>query len=1777
MSVLSFVENKGQVTDQYHKSRSDIDFRMSTPSFNIFIGDASIHYQWSRSNTSDIAGKKQTKTDAYRLDVQLVGANKNAKAVAGQKEAFFESYYLPQFQGEAASYKTITYKDIYPKIDWVLYVQDNHLKYDFVVHPGGNPRDIKLKYGGATSMKMKDGSAIATTPYGSITEQKPYAYDAATKKEITSSFVLSENTLSFNIDGNSNNNIVIDPLLDWATYYGGTQYDAGIDVAADASGNVYMCGSTISTSNIATTGANQTSFGGFEDAFLVKFNITGTRQWATYYGGADYDNFTDIDIDGSGNVYVAGETGSSSGIATTGAHQTAFGAGFNYDLYLVQFNSSGVRQWATYYGGTGHDIWAAIAVDASANVYLSGQTSSSSNIATSGAYQSSLAGNADAFIAKFNSSGVRQWGTYYGGTANDRFYSVACDASSNVYAAGETESTSGIATTGTHQTAHGGGSWDGFAVKLTSGGAVTWGTYYGGSGSDRITGIVCDGSGNAYIGGGTTSASGIATTGSYQASLNAGGSTTANDGFLAKLNSSATRQWGTYYGGSGNDKVFDIALDNTNSKLYAVGHTQSAANISTAGSYQILLNGGSDLFMTTLDFNGTRDYGTYLGGTDTEYDGNGGLAVNGGKLYATGGTYSSAGIAVGTAHQAVLSGNADGFLSSFIITSNVFINQPFNDTMFCSGTTFTLPYTVEGSFYTGNTFTLQLSNASGSFASPTTIGTATSQLSGTITATIPAGTPTGAGYRIRIASSSPSGFSGNNGKNIGIGLGPVAKPDANYNAPLCAGSTLNLTAASTTSGVFYSWTGPGGFTSNAQNPSRASATLAMSGDYIVTTSLYACSAQKDTITIEVKPMPEVPSASSNSPICETSTLNLSSSSNTNSVSYSWTGPNSFSSSAQNPSIPSATTAASGTYTVTANLNGCTQSNTISVTVRPLPSAPTASGNSPVCEGSSINLTSSSATTGVSYSWTGPNSYTSTSQNPTIANATAAMAGTYTVTATLNGCSRTSSTGITIKPVPANLTASTNAPICENATLILSATSTSNGVTYSWTGPNLFSSALQNPTIASATTAATGTYTVTADLNGCTRTATTSATVNAAPAGVSANASPTSLCAGDNINLSLSTTSTGATYSWTGPNSFSSTAQNPVIAAATTAATGTYTGTVTLNGCPVSGTISVTVLAGPNEPTLGSNSPVCENSTLTLTATGAGSGVTYSWAGPNSFSSTLQNPTIPAVTLLASGTYTLTVTNSSTCTRLKTINVTVNPTPAQPSASSSSPLCVGEDLNLTSSSTTTGVSYSWTGPNSFSSTNQNPDILGVTAAANGNYTVTATLGSCSRSRTIGVTVNPVPVITSAASNTPVCIDLDINLSATANLAGTSFTWTGPNGFMSSSQNPVISNATTADAGTYTVIGTRAGCSSAPSSTTVVVARLTPTPVAGNDGPVCIGSDLHLTATNITNATYTWTGPNGYTSIQRTPTISGVTGTEGGTYTVIADVNGCVSLPGTTQVVVNPTSFVNVFASPNDTVCDGTVSLISVAVNPGPTPIYKWFKNLNLIPGATASTYTATGVATGDEFLVVMSNTVGCGPGHADSSTSLRMTVVPPVAPVVSIVADETLLFSPSQLVTFKATATDAGDKPRFQWRRNGQNIIGANADTWATTGLAHNDSISVVLVSDYVCADPDSVESNKIGIAIKTSVGDVASIRSLALYPNPNNGRFVLSGELSQSQTIIVEIQNAIGQVVLRKSIMPAGTYLNEQMSLDNVANGVYVLRLHTTSGDAIIRFTVNRQ
>jgi hypothetical protein len=619
-SNVSFTENKGQISDQNYNPRPDVLFSGAANGLTFHIRNNGVSYQtsrvdsWKQQDENLPEGiREEGTTDSvpdqmtiYRTDINWLGFNRDYTIENGESTAGFNNYYLPSCPDGAMnvkSYTDVTFKNLYTGVDVKWYEKNGELEYDFIVAPNTDYTKISWEIKGADRISIgENGQLIIETPLGNIEEQAPIAFQGETIVEAT--WKIDGNKISFQLGSyNENEVLIIDPVVRlWGTYYGGAGSDFGNSCTTDVNGNVYLAGQNNSSSGIATTGAHQAAYGGGGDAFLVKFNSSGVRQWGTYYGGTSSDGASSCAADTSGNIYLGGHTQSSSGIASTGAHQTSRSS-WSMDGFLVKFNSSGVRQWGTYYGGSGNegsgDASNICATDTNGNVFLAGNTTSNNRIATTGAHQATYGGGSkDAYLVKFNSSGVRQWGTYFGGTSSDVGSFCATDASGSSFLSGLTESSNGIATTGAHQTSHSSSVQDGFLVKFNSSGVRQWGTYYGGSRSNlQAFGCATDGGGNAYLSGYTESYTGIATTGSHQTSWGGG----TYDGFLVKFNSTGVRQWGTYYGGSGNEGDGNFCATDVNGNVYLAGQTNSSNRISSTGAHKTSKGANWESFLVKFD------------------------------------------------------------------------------------------------------------------------------------------------------------------------------------------------------------------------------------------------------------------------------------------------------------------------------------------------------------------------------------------------------------------------------------------------------------------------------------------------------------------------------------------------------------------------------------------------------------------------------------------------------------------------------------------------------------------------------------------------------------------------------------------------------------------------------------------------------------------------------------------------------------------------------------------------------------------------------------------------------------------------------------------------------------------------------------------------------------------------------------------------------------------------------------------------------------------------
>jgi hypothetical protein len=386
--------------------------------------------------------------------------------------------------------------------------------------------------------------------------------------------------------------------LVYSTYLGGSNDDVGSSIAIDASGNAYILGLTGSTNYNITWGAFQKKYaGGDWDAFVTKLNSTGTALvYSTYLGGSGNEYGYSIAVNASGNAYVTGGTPSSNYPTTPGTYQTSLQG--RWDVYVTKLNTTGTALvYSTLLGGSSDDFGCSIAIDASGNAYITGYTESGTYPTTSGAYKTISPPSTDAFVTKLNATGTALvYSTYLGGSGSDLAFSIAINASGNAYVTGTTLSTDYNITTGAYKTSHT-KSFDAFVTKLnTTGTALVYSTYLGGSDQDLAYSVAVDVSGNAYVTGSTHSLDYDTTAGALQTRRNGNW-----DGFLTKLNATGTAlAYSTYLGGTvGGDEGRSIAVDASGS-AYITGWTGSANYYITSGAYQTGYGGSGDIFVTKI-------------------------------------------------------------------------------------------------------------------------------------------------------------------------------------------------------------------------------------------------------------------------------------------------------------------------------------------------------------------------------------------------------------------------------------------------------------------------------------------------------------------------------------------------------------------------------------------------------------------------------------------------------------------------------------------------------------------------------------------------------------------------------------------------------------------------------------------------------------------------------------------------------------------------------------------------------------------------------------------------------------------------------------------------------------------------------------------------------------------------------------------------------------------------------------------------------------------------
>ncbi len=657
---LSFIENKGQFTDSEGKPAKEVLFKASSGNLDIYITTKGLSYVFIKyeekpeektgSGFKDgMPGKREKegrRDSCYRLDMNLEGAIIGKEQILKElpgKQGFTNYFYpnCPDGIYGVQEFGKITIKNIYNGIDWVIYTNSaskgQPLKYDFIVQPQADYKDIKMKFINAQSTLLTENNTKIKikTIAGTIEEGNLYSYlkNSTQKQAIKTSYVINnDSSLQFEVGAyDKTKPLVIDPLV-WATYYGQlSSLDWFESICVDNQDNVYITGYSASPDypTKQLPGAFwQPTNNGNSDCIIIKFNGRGVRQWATFYGGSWDDGAGDSGVnsicsDSQNNIYIAGTTGSPDFPLQqlAGAYYQSTSVDYS-SVFIIKFDNKGVRQWATYYGGNNTECAYSVRADSHDNIYVTG-TTESTDFPTEqlpGAYwQPNIGGYLeDVFILKFNNNCERLWATYYGGSESETIPSICIDNQDNIYITGLTTSYNFPVQQlpgAYYQGNKAAGLSDIFIVKMNNQGIRQWSTYYGGTDDEWVYSICSDQQDNIYITGYTTSIDFPVQNlpGAYNQTNNNGN----GDIFLIKIDQLGFREWATYYGGNDLDIGRSISADSKNN-IYISGHTYST-NFpiqQLTGEYWQPANAGiEDAIILKFNNKGICEWATYYGGT----------------------------------------------------------------------------------------------------------------------------------------------------------------------------------------------------------------------------------------------------------------------------------------------------------------------------------------------------------------------------------------------------------------------------------------------------------------------------------------------------------------------------------------------------------------------------------------------------------------------------------------------------------------------------------------------------------------------------------------------------------------------------------------------------------------------------------------------------------------------------------------------------------------------------------------------------------------------------------------------------------------------------------------------------------------------------------------------------------------------------------------------------------------------------------------------------------
>lgn len=689
-SQLHFIENIGQFDPRAH-------FRVQSNQGTLWLADNALWltlltplpdapYPQTGTHLSQVSYSRL----GINIKLSFVNANTSPQIMPFDRRQTSINYLLghqsTSSYTDAPGWAGVRYLSLYPGIALEITGTPDQFQFRLVCHTdcAVGLQQMRLQIEGAESFHFREGQLILITPAGEITLPLAYVpHNASTSVNLIPHW--ENNTLSFTLSEDNSSQLTPSVMPDqitslhYGTFLGGTGNDGPFHSVVDDMGNIYVVGFTSSPDFPTTPGTFDPTHNGSDDLFVLKINPTGTELiYATFLGGDENDVGYSIAVDDTGHAYVTGFTRSTNFPTTPGAYDTTFNG--QQDAFIAKLNPPGnALAYATFLGGSEFDAGGHIVVDGMGYAYVTGTSFSTNFPVTPGVFDTTHNGNNDIFVARLDPAGSNLiYATYVGGEANEFTVSAALDATGNIYVGGQTGSSDFPTTPGAFDTSHNGGSSDGFVFKLNSTGtALAYASFLGGSGADNVTRVAVDNSGHLYVTGETSSANFPTTIGAFDSTYNG-----MLDAFVVKFNPSGTDLvYATFLGSSGSDSGWDIALNDAE-HAHITGRTNSVNFPITPDAFDFTHNGGYDVFIARLNFDGSDLlYGSFLGGSNDDE----GFSISldkMGRAYITGLTGSSDFPTTPGAFDPTHNGNLDGFLTKltlgYISVQADFFGSPTN-------------------------------------------------------------------------------------------------------------------------------------------------------------------------------------------------------------------------------------------------------------------------------------------------------------------------------------------------------------------------------------------------------------------------------------------------------------------------------------------------------------------------------------------------------------------------------------------------------------------------------------------------------------------------------------------------------------------------------------------------------------------------------------------------------------------------------------------------------------------------------------------------------------------------------------------------------------------------------------------------------------------------------------------------------------------------------------------------------------------------------------------